>query len=80
MAELQNLKTVRPECARPRAQRLPLTQLAGNCVGPSFRRELLWPGTATLSFLKTRLGCSAILNFTGVPPGLIKYLSRRISQ
>ena len=50
----QNAGKLRPECARPRAQRLPQLNLAGICEGLSLHRALLWPGTATLRILKTR--------------------------
>ena len=43
------------EGARPRAQRLAPSRLAGRCGNHSLRRALLWPGTATLRSCKTRL-------------------------
>ena len=46
---------LRSECPRPRSQRLPPATIAGNSDRPSLWGVLLWPRTATLRNLKTRL-------------------------
>jgi hypothetical protein len=54
----QNRQIEFPECARPRAQQQSNCGSAINHRKPSVASMLLWPGTATLRILKTRLSVS----------------------